>query len=448
MVLNITYIKQNWITISLWSFFLFAFVYFSNLIINVIPSEKFWEIFPDTNDYINQSKSDFFSLDFFSPKPRKWFSPRPFTIPLLFKVVQSSPSGFLVLQRVLYCVSVLLFILAFSLNIENCFLKWVTQICLLYFFTWWEIVGWAENVLSEFTSSTFLFLWLSILIWHIKKPNWWLFVLLILVSFFFSFTRDTWPYIILSSSVLLVVFAVINKRKNIKWDVAFLFFSLVLFFTQNITSNIGERHKLPVFNSIIGRVSKNTEYMEWFKKNGMPLTDIVKKDFSEVEVDSDIGRPIVYKKYEDSLYLKLFNWIAHDGKKVYQKFVLTHPDYFLLNDQTSDQKQRIFCQGLFKQGYYRPPVDFFEEQNRFPFFNNWYAVSASFLIFMLFFFRKKEIYIFPFLLLVLLIINIFLSYNADTLEVERHLYLTQITIELIGLLSTLLLFQNLFKKIL
>ena len=141
-----------------------------------------------------------------------------------------------------------------------------------------------------------------------------------------------------------------------------------MFFAQNYTSNVGERYKLPVFNSIAGRVSKNDAYLSWFKNEGMPQGDVLKKDFKDVMVDSDIGRPIIYKRYIDSTYTELFSWVTKDGKSTYQKFLLTHPSYFFLQDLSTEYiKENLFSHDL---TYYDKAAGFFTNaENVFPIFN-------------------------------------------------------------------------------
>lgn len=434
----------NWIIYSL---FLLCYIYFCYLIIFTTKNEGLWNFFPDSNDYITQSKSSLLSLDFYSPKPAQWFSPRPFTIPLFIKFAGSDPFTMLYLQRCFYCVCVLVLVLVLSCFITNNFLKIIFQLLMLYFFTMWEIVGWSNNVVSEFMSTSLMFLWFAIIILYYKKPDILRFIGLIIVSILLSFTRDTWPYIILVFAVLnFIVFKL--QKKHSKLNVVFLAFAISIFLVQNITSNIGERYKLPVFNSIVGRVAQNDEYLAWFKERGMPITDSIVKDFRGIDVDSETGRSIIYKKYQDSLYAKLFEWVKKDGKSYYTKFVVTHPDYFFMMDQTTEQVERIFCTKLNRFGYYQYPEGFFlYSDGFFPFFNIWICLLLTIGMAIIFKLTRDAIYIFPLLLVIMFTVNVMLSYNADTLEVNRHLYTTQIIVEFICFISIPYLIDQFIKRI-
>lgn len=449
MVINYSFWNQNKKNF-LFGLFFIAFIYFFYLIVFTSKTEPLWNFFPDSNDYITQSKSSLLSIEFYAPKPRMWFSPRPFTVPLFLKMIGSDPYDMVLFQRIFYCGCVLILILSISSFVLNIYLKFFFQILLLYFFTWWDIVGWSNSVVSESVSTSLMFLWFATILYYLKKPQILSLLCLILVSFLLSFTRDTWPYIILIFAISNFVVFKLIKKSILKLNVVFLFFSITLFIIQNITSNIGERYKLPVFNSIVGRVSQTPDYLEWFKKEGMPMADQIVKDFNGVDVDSQTGRPIIYQKYNDSLYIALFDWVKLEGKSKYQKFILTHPGYFFFTDQTKEQIQRIFCTNPYKQGYFQVPDGFFMNADHvLPFFNLWSCVFLMGLMIVLFIRNKKVVYLFPLLLFALFACNIMLSYNADTMEVNRHLLTSQIILEFICILSFIFLcdyFLNSIKK--
>lgn len=422
--------------------FLIGFGYFVYLIIFTTKIVPLWDFFPDSFDYILQSKSSLFSSDFYSPKPLDDFDPRPFTIPLFLKLVNSDPVNMVLLQRIMYVLFVFVLISVISKQIINPIIKILLQYSLLLFFLWWQMVGWTSSVVSESLSTSFMFLWFAAILFYYSKPNIPRLIGLIIVSILFSFTRDTWPYIILLFAFLnLLVFVFIDKPKW-KINAYFLIFSIGLFFFQNYTSSVGERYKLPVFNSIVGRVSQNHEYMDWFKHQGMPMTEKIEADFKGVDIDSDIGRPFIYQKYEDSTYLPLFNWVLHEGKSVYQKFMLTHWNYFFLKDQTDEQIQRIFAVNLHKVGYVPQPEEIFiDTVEFFPFFTIWNCLLITIITFILFWKTKKWIFIFPGILLFLFAFNSLISYNADALEVHRHLITSQIMIEFISCIGIAFIFD-------
>ena len=262
-------------------------------------------------------------------------------------------------------------------------------------------------------------------------------VLLIGITFLLSFTRDTWPYVILLYACIHLLFCSSLQIGNLKKSITYIIFALCLFFFQNFTANRGERHRLPVFNSLAGRIAQNDQYLSWFKDHGMPQGSQLKKDFKNTHVDIE-GRPLIYKRYLDSTYSRLFTWIIKDGKATYQKFLLTHPAYLFLSDIPNEViNKNIWAYNL---EWYCPDASgfFVNAGHVFPLFNRWfYLLTASLLI--LFFQRtKNSISLFLLIVLFLFFMNALLSYNADSLEIKRHLFITRIAFEWVSLTSLFL----------
>lgn len=369
-------------------------------------------------------------MAFFAPEPNPYFFPRPFTIPLFLKIVGSNPFYLITLQRIVYCICVLITILVITHKLNNLYIKLISQVLFLFYFTMWDIVGWSNNILSEFLSLSLMFLWFAVIILYYNKPNVFRFLCLLIVTFFLSFSRDTWPYIILLFALINFVIFKLVRIKALKLNVIFLVFSVALFIIQGKTAKIGERYKLPVFNSILGRVSQKQKYVDWFKERGMPISDSIVKDFRGVDIDVYEGRLKIYPKYDSQLYHELFDWIKKDGKSVYQNFVLTHPDYFFMQDQTPGQIDRIFCVDLYKHGYFQKPEKFFlNSDNFFPFSNIWTTVGLVICCVLLFIKKRTAFFLIPVVIIMLFFANVMLTYNADALEVHRHMYVNQIIIE-------------------
>ena len=128
--------------------------------------------------------------------------------------------------------------------------------------------------------------------------------------------------------------------------------------------------------------------------------------------------------------------------------MVTHPSYFFLADQNSKQINRIFCYNFYDYFSNDSNLNDFT-QTTFP---AWDLPTTYILVLLLFLFSiylKNGLYAIPLLIAFLFSINALILYNADTMEVERHLYITQIIIQLLNILSFSLLiniFIILFKR--
>src|SRR4029079_5024920 len=91
-----------------------------------------------------------------------------------------------------------------------------------------------------------------------------------LITVFFSFTRDSWPYV-------LIVFYGLSTLASLRWErplwriwAGMLVFSGVLFVAQQHTAKVGQRYRLPVMNNIVLRVLSYPNDIAWFVQQGMP----------------------------------------------------------------------------------------------------------------------------------------------------------------------------------
>jgi hypothetical protein len=55
--------------------------------------------------------------------------------------------------------------------------------------------------------------------------------------------------------------------------------------------------------------------------------------------------------------------------------------------------------------------------------------------------------LFPLIISVIFVLNIFLLYNADTMEVERHLFITMIMVQFISIWAFSLVLDECFLRI-
>ncbi len=402
-----------------------------------------WESYSDVYDYLKQSKISIFSIDFFAPKPSLNFYPRPFTIPLIYKLSGSSPDIIIIIQKIIH--SLCTFLLAYSLLLflQKKINQYIVVFLIYYLMSWWNILGWTELLLSESLSISFMFLWIATFLISIKKNTLLTFILHITTTILFSFTRDNWPYVIVLFYLLCVCFFYFHKKIYLNKILFLTLFGITLFYIQGITSNIGQRYKLPILNSIILRIIPNEKYTQWFVENGLPQSDSLRKFFSGIN-PNDESKIKLYGLYKDSTYNSLFNWIVKDGKITYLKFLITHPSYSLLFEESDKQIQRIWSYNLF----YTPSFKGYSRlaQFVFPIFHP--LITLLLLIIVLFKYR-----VFFTLITICLFIafsfNILLLYNADAMEVERHLFITNIINQIIAFFCIFIIVENftLIKKV-
>jgi uncharacterized membrane protein len=350
------------------------------------------------------------------------------------------------MQKLMHCLAALICVLSCAAFFRNQWLKILLSVSLFFYFTWWNIVGWSDNLLSESLSMSFMYLWFAALLFFIRKRSWPTALLLAVTGFLFSFTRDSWPYMILLVYAMLFLFFFRRGRALRFQSGLLLAVALITFFFQQHTAQIGERYKLPVFNSIAERISKDPEYIAWFREHGMPQSEQIVADFSHLRIDTREGQAFIYNRYEDSTYNPLMRWVVHDGKSVYSKFVLTHPSYFLLSDQSSQDRARIFSHSLNK--YTLKQTGFFTNaENFFPLFSPWLILLLLILLVLIYWrWERSDHLLFPVLIGIMTLANVYLLYNADGLEVDRHLYITEVILQWNGILAVFFLAEAAYAR--
>ncbi len=259
----------------------------------------------------------------------------------------------------------------------------------------------------------------------------------LIIIILFSFTRDSWPYLLILLYGMLGIYALTMKRKMVKYSLLFLLVSISIFFVQQHSAEKGQRYRLPITNNILLRIVPNEEYLEWFTSRGMPQSERLKDEFSNIT-----DRVQIYQIYNDSSYINFFEWAVNDGKSLYTKFLISHPSYALLLKESRQDRSRIFAHDF---GYIGDPQGWSRiSKPLFPLFNLLAVLVLSGILLFLFLKESRFILLFPVFLLVLFTFNAFLLYLADALEVERHLFFTQVMIQFIGILGVSLIADSPF----
>lgn len=237
----------------------------------------------------------------------------------------------------------------------------------------------------------------------------------------------------------LIITIKADRKLAIKMS-ALVVFSIFLFFTQQETAKIGQRYRLPIMNNIVHRVLPNEEYLNWFVSHGMPNASELKAEYA------DISNPKkIYNLYNDKRFEAFSNWVIKDGKSVYVKFLYTHPKNIFLVNEKSENLDKIFAYNLGLGGNIKGYS--YISHYIFPIFNTISILVLNGLLLFIYARERKFIWLLPTFLIILFTFNAILLYLADSLEIERHQYMTQIMIQVIGiLLLTFIVDSDYFEK--
>jgi len=285
-----------------------------------------------------------------------------------------------------------------------------------------------------------MFCWIAsfILLWKKKNP---MFIAAhILITILFSFTRDTWPYVIVLFYLLISIFTLFSRRSFLRKALLLLTCSVMLFFVQLNTARVGHRQRLPLMNTMAVRILHDPDYTAWFEVRGMPDVQKLHPIYRKVNVNVDSDRHKIWNIYWNKDYHAFSDWTINDGRQAYTKFLITHPSYFLFFHESRQELNRIFAYNL----WYTPNLRGYSKLTEplFPLFGVMSVSIISLILVILVFIKRKAVLLFPVLLYLIFLANVFLSYNADALEVERHLFVTMIAIQMIGVIAVALIFDQ------
>jgi hypothetical protein len=152
----------------------------------------------------------------------------------------------------------------------------------------------------------------------------------------------------------------------------------------------------------------------------------------------------IYRIYGDPSYLDLRKWCRGKGATVYTWFLLTHPRFAFLLQESPAQLKRIL---VYDEGFAPDPRGYSKlAQHVFPLFS-----PASLLVLLiasvaLYGKVRRKILLYPVALGLVFCFKVFISYNADALEVERHLFITGVMIQVLSIMAISLVVDGIWTQ--
>jgi hypothetical protein len=390
-----------------------------------------WKLFPDSYDYLTQAKMDFFSFNFWFPAKTKDFYPRPFTVPLIYKMIGGDVSLIVMWQKIIHFFSAALLCISVSLFIRKQILKYLLSAFVCVVFCWWNILGWSQLLLSESLSFSFVWLWISSLLFWIRFQTKFTLSVHILCVILFLFTRDSWSYVLIFFYGLSLITAYGFSKNLLRPTLVLLLTCCLAFVVQQKSIERGERQKLPMINNLVVRIINTPAYLQYFIDQGMPLGPELRDEYRAIHFSVDENRALIYELYHREKYQPLFDWVLKHGKDTYLKFMLTHPSYPLMINEPRDKINSFFVRNLYQ--YTRGPIGISQYVDSvFPVFSYLALFIGVVLLMLLNMKAKHVIYILFTALYITFIANALIIYNADSLETDRHLFNNSVFVEILG----------------
>lgn len=399
--------------------------YFADVPISLFAHEAF----------VERSKESLLDASFYT-------SGRPFTTKLLFKLWGSRPDRIVVGQQFFLVVSWLLLSVSLGSLTGWTALRFISACIFPLSMLWWNIFGWTFVMLSEAVSFAFFALWFASLIFFLRAPNRLTMILNVVITFFFSFTRDNLPFALVFYIVLLVVFLKTRHQwfyqKHRSLLITILVCTFAISFLNAWSIQKGQRHQFCLINVMLQRIFPHDEYTRWFIERGMPIDgDILSRRGTWASSDDNL-------LYRDPRYGRFMRWVSSKGPFVYGLFLLTHPRYTFA--PLGCQLAVMFSYNLGQYTLQPPPLLGLRILHMVLPMTSLPAsiVFTCFAIFLFIRFGRIEGAAIA-SLFIMVFFNALLIYHADAMEVPRHSIMNMIMLECCTWACFLLIADTLYQ---
>jgi hypothetical protein len=349
-----------------------------------------------------------------------WGGTRPFTVPLLYKILNSNFTLIAISQLFFSALCWIFLAVQIRKKIHSAWLKEISFIIILLFSLSENIIGWDTVMLSESISVSLMVLFLASWLWILNGWNWQKIIFLSVVAFFWMFSRETNSWIILTIAGITAAIGIMKKfnRKYFAFTGIFLLF----FIANEISFNLGNRWVFPFLNILTQRILPQPQYTAFFSDNGMPITPALIR-MSGLWASSDN-----WAFYRDPALEDFRKWLYKNGESTYIKWLLSRP-YETIKEPVVNIKQLLSFKGkdYFTYGF-SPVLPVFVDSIIYPNDHlNFVVLYLCFIIFIVIYmiFVKKVYISDPIWILLLSIIlmiypHAFLIWHGDAMEIGRH----------------------------
>jgi len=344
---------------------------------------------------------------------------RPWAILLVYKILGNSQTAIEIFQLSLSTLAWLWLSWTFARSLKNQWIKLTGFVVTLGLSLSPTVQLWNHTVLSESLSISLLVLILAVFVQLSQQWKWrYLFWLILFFVLWMSF-REANAYIALFVALALLIMGFARRTFRVYWLLPF-FIGVAFLLNYQLSLAYGlPRCALPLSEVITHRILPDQEYLEYFSDNGMPVTPELMA-LSGKNANSDN-----YAIINDIKLKRFSRWLFNDARNVYVKFLLTYPGY-TITSPLADVKALLGYDYL--EGFYIPdytaalptqvnnlfyPVGWFWSYL-------WVSLLAAGFILVANLRTKKRVYWIIVVFLLLSLLQLYLIWHGDALDVERH----------------------------
>ncbi len=380
-------------------------------------------IAPDTYDYQEISSFPLFSIEF-------WTSQRPPFYPLLIKFFGQN---FDVLPLFQFFLSILTWgLLAYALArlLKNFWLRFFSFVFVLLFSTSILIVPWDAVIMTESLNFSFFAVILALWLLQIHDKSWEILILLMIVSFLWTFLRETNVWLIsLTGGAVFLWGLFLRDKKRLIVGLILVFTFFINYISVSYPSGMNQRWVFPFLNVVGKKVLRNDNRLLWFEQQGMPVTPELLSMAGEFANGRD-------RYFYTAPELESFReWVTTEGRREYMIYLLVHRQYFIVrpfmdasyldSNQSTDSFQPEDFHLLL-------PIEIYifihpEIPGKILL---WIGLGIGIIDLIMIFYRKEEIWGILLITLLLFIPHNIITWHGDTMSMSRHTLLASVQLRI------------------
>ena len=316
-------------------FYMLAFLFFVKLKF-LYPSFDAERVFRDTYSYVVAAEKPLYSTEF-------WIGERSFTLPLMFKVLGINTQNYqtnLAMSSVAQFQTWLSIIcwaflgLSLGITLRKRWLGVGAFGIIILFSLCLEISLWDSLLLSESISlslfACLVGLWILLETFSPKIlrsiVGWILFLVMVIVTILYTFTRDTNLYFVIVCGPLFALIAWLKKKDKIQrvFYSVYVLIVIALFAFQSYSVSNGNRWQILIYDNLALRLLKEEQAIKYLDKMGLPIDDAL--------MSVTAMTPPEYQKYfltSESMQA-VRTWVNSNGKTTYLQYLISRPSFSLL----------------------------------------------------------------------------------------------------------------------
>ncbi len=309
---------------------LFAYLV-GKLLVFRLDHESFWK---DTSTYVAVAAGPLSSSDF-------WAGQRPFTLPLLYKILRADRPQFGHsggLQRIssfqfildVFSWTMLAIVTASLMHTKAT--KFLGFGVILALAMTLDVSFWDKVLLSESLASSLLILLVSLGLLGVKFRDrlgvhgsrwqilYWIGIGVLCVLY--SFTRDANAYFLAACALAIVAAMTLQKVRRHSSAAAWIVFSvflLLILLVELRTADHGRRWTVPYFNILRRRIYPDEHARDFFESAGLPA------DPATSRILQLANGPFVQALEFNLAARPLIDWVEADGRVTYFRYLISQP---------------------------------------------------------------------------------------------------------------------------